>query len=139
MNKKIYFAGSISGGRDDAALYQRIIRMMQETDIVLTEHIGKPDYSTKNRTIEDEIAVYKQDTAWLLESDLVIAECTHPSLGVGYEMGFAEAHGKPVYIFHRVPADIHFSAMLCGNTYFHVYSYETDEELMSKIKDILAE
>ena len=139
MNKKIYFAGSISGGRNDAELYQRLIKMMQETDIVLTEHIGKPDYSTKNRTIEDEIAVYKQDTAWLLESDLVIAECSQPSLGVGYEMGFAEAHGKPVHIFHRVPSDIHFSAMLCGNAYFHVYSYETDEELMGKIREILAE
>ena len=25
MNKKIYFAGSIRGGRDDAALYKRMI------------------------------------------------------------------------------------------------------------------
>ena len=139
MNKKIYFAGSISGGRNDAELYGRIIRMMQETDTVLTEHIGKIEYSTKNRTIADEQAVYNQDTAWLLESDLVIAECSQPSLGVGYEMAFAEAHNKPVYIFHRVPSDIHFSAMLCGDSYFHVYSYRTEYELHSKIRQILNE
>ena len=41
MNKKIYFAGSIRGGRDDAALYKRMIDYMKRTNVVLTEHIGK--------------------------------------------------------------------------------------------------
>lgn len=39
MNKKIYFAGSIRGGRVDAALYQRIIQYINRTDVVLTEHV----------------------------------------------------------------------------------------------------
>lgn len=39
MNKKIYFADSIRGGRVDAALYQRIIQYINKTDVVLTEHI----------------------------------------------------------------------------------------------------
>lgn len=39
MNKKIYFADSIRGGRVDAALYQRIIQYINRTDVVLTEHI----------------------------------------------------------------------------------------------------
>lgn len=39
MNKKIYFAGSIRGGREDAALYQRIIQYINKTEVVLTEHI----------------------------------------------------------------------------------------------------
>ncbi len=39
MNKKIYFAGSIRGGRVDAALYQRIIQYINRTDVVLTEYI----------------------------------------------------------------------------------------------------
>ena len=33
MNKKIYFAGSIRGGRVDAALYQRIIQYINKTDV----------------------------------------------------------------------------------------------------------
>ena len=40
--KKIYFAGSIRGGRIDADLYRRIIEYMQRTSVVLTEHIGSP-------------------------------------------------------------------------------------------------
>ena len=41
--KKVYFAGSIRGGRVDAEVYRRIIRYMQNTSIVLTEHIGSPE------------------------------------------------------------------------------------------------
>ena len=29
--------------------------------------------------------IYSQDTAWLRESDVVIAACANPSLGVGYD------------------------------------------------------
>ena len=38
MKKKIYFAGSIRGGRNFADLYRKMIEHMQLTDIVLTEH-----------------------------------------------------------------------------------------------------
>ena len=38
---KIYFAGSIRGGRSDAALYHDIIEHIKEKDIVLTV---KPTY-----------------------------------------------------------------------------------------------
>lgn len=41
--KKVYFAGSIRGGRDDVELYGRIIRHIQQNHIVLTEHIASPD------------------------------------------------------------------------------------------------
>ena len=37
---KIYFAGSIRGGRNDKELYSQIIRHIQKYGEVLTEHIG---------------------------------------------------------------------------------------------------
>jgi len=135
MKRKIYFSGSISGGRQDAALYARIIALMQQTDIVLTEHVGDVNYSTKGRSVSDEQAIYEQDTAWLRASDLVIAECTQPSLGVGYELALAEQLGKPVYVFHR--RDRHLSAMIAGDPYFHVFAYETEDELLTLIAEIL--
>ena len=135
MKKKIYFSGSIAGGREDVELYGRIIKMMKETDIVLTEHIGNINYSIANRNKKDDQAIYEQDTNWLKESDLVIAECSHPSLGVGYEMAYAEQLGKPVYIFYR--DNIYLSAMLSGDSYFKCYPYSNEEELFTKIKEIL--
>ena len=37
---KIYFAGSIRGGRDDKELYLEIINLLGKYGKVLTEHIG---------------------------------------------------------------------------------------------------
>ena len=58
MNKKIYFAGSIRGGRVDAALYQRIIQYINQTDTVLTEHIGKMNMSVKAQTKSVDTHIY---------------------------------------------------------------------------------
>ena len=130
--RKIYFAGSIRGGRVDAELYHRIITYIQKTDIVLTEHVG----ALQLQESKSDMSIYDQDTSWLLESDLLIGECTCPSLGVGYELAFAEAHGKPVHIFYD-RSKTQLSAMLKGNPYFHIYSYEDESEIYPMLDRIL--
>ena len=92
---KVYFAGSIRGGRVDANLYERLIKYIQKTDVVLTEHVGNLNLSEEGQTVTD---IYNQDTNWLRESDVLIAECTCPSLGVGYELAYAERFQKPCHI-----------------------------------------
>ena len=56
---KVYFAGSIRGGRVDAALYERMIKYIQKTDLVLTEHVGNLNLSEEGQTVTD---IYNQDT-----------------------------------------------------------------------------
>ena len=136
MNKKVYFAGSIRGGRADAELYRRIIAHIQRTDTVLTEHVGRPELSVLERGRDADGAIYRQDTAWLRESDLLIAECTSPSLGVGYELAYAERYEKPCHIFYD-KTRTQLSAMLTGDPYFHIHPYETEAELMAALDGIL--
>lgn len=133
--KKIYFAGSIRGGRVDAELYARLIRYMQQNAVVLTEHIGSPHLNLLEQGKRD-IDIYDQDTAWLRESDVVIAECSCPSLGVGYELAFAEKLGKPCHIFYdRTKTQL--SAMLTGNPYFTIHPYEDESEIYNILNTIL--
>ena len=136
MAKKIYFAGSIRGGRVDAALYHRIISYIQRTDVVLTEHVGKSDLSLTEQGRKRDALIYDQDTAWLRESDLLIGECTCPSLGVGYELAYAEAHGIPCHIFYDRDKT-QLSAMLTGNAYFHIHPYSTEQEIYPVLDEIL--
>ncbi len=133
---KIYFAGSIRGGREDASLYQRAISFINETDTVLTEQVGDLSRSILEQGRDKDSLIYEQDTNWLRECDMVIAECSHPSLGVGYELAYAEKLGKPVHIFYR-PKDTQLSAMLTGDPYFHIHPYSNDEELFMLIKEVL--
>lgn len=133
--KKIYFAGSIRGGRVDADLYRRMIEYMQKTDTVLTEHVGSPHLNLMEQGKRD-VEIYDQDTAWLKESDMVIAECTCPSLGVGYELAYAERFGKPCHIFYD-RSKTQLSAMLTGDPYFHIHPYTSEEEIFSALDEIL--
>lgn len=133
--KKIYFAGSIRGGRVDADLYRRMIEYMQKADTVLTEHVGSPHLNLMEQGKRD-VEIYDQDTAWLRESDMVIAECTCPSLGVGYELAYAERFGKPCHIFYD-RSKTQLSAMLTGNPYFHIHPYTSEEEIFSALDEIL--
>jgi len=114
---------------------ERIIKYIQKTDIVLTEHIGCSNLNLMEQGKKDE-DIYNQDTSWLRESDVLIGECTCPSLGVGYELAYAEAHNKPCHIFYdKTKAQL--SAMLTGNPYFNIHPYEREEDIYSIIDTIL--
>lgn len=134
--KKVYYAGSIRGGRTDAELYKRIIKYIQQEHIVLTEHVGDLSLSKTEGLKDRDVAIYEQDTAWLRESDLVIAECTTPSLGVGYELAYAEAHGIPVHIFYN-KSRANLSAMLTGDKYFQIHTYHNEEDIYPLLDSIL--
>ena len=133
--KKVYFAGSIRGGRADADLYREMIEYIKETADVLTEHVGKKDVFELEKDVTD-FDIYEQDTAWIRACDLLIAECTCPSLGVGYELAYAEKCGQPCYLFYdRTKTQL--SAMLTGDPYFTVVPYEREEEIYPALDRIL--
>ncbi|MCQ2770779.1 MAG: nucleoside 2-deoxyribosyltransferase, partial [Clostridia bacterium] len=70
---KIYFSGSIRGGRDDANLYHEMIEILKTYGDVLTEHVGDMSLTSKGGDGTSEY-IWKRDTSWLDESDVVIAE-----------------------------------------------------------------
>lgn len=132
---KIYFAGSIRGGRVDANLYRRIIGYLQQKHIVLTEHVGSPELNLNEQHSRDA-KIYLQDMNWLQECEMVIAECTCPSLGVGYELAYAEKIGKPCHIFYDRNRT-QLSAMLTGNPYYQIHPYSGEDEIYSVLDELL--
>jgi hypothetical protein len=51
MSRKIYFAGSIAGGRQDEDLYGRIIAKLRKYGEVLSEIVGTPNVGKGNSTL----------------------------------------------------------------------------------------
>ena len=134
---RIYFAASIRGGRQDKELYARLIKLLGEYGEVLTEHIGDTKLSEdRSRDRDSNQSIYDRDMAWLRSADIVVAEVTHPSLGVGYELAQAEVMGKPVLCLYRVLPERNVSAMVAGNPYFKVYEY-VDSGLLEEVKELL--
>ncbi|CAD5112835.1 DgyrCDS2046 [Dimorphilus gyrociliatus] len=143
---KLYFAGSIRGGRNDAELYARLIEKLQKYGTVLTEHVGsdsKTEELRKELEYNDEY-IHKRDMEWLESCDALIAEVTQPSIGVGYEVGRAYAMKKLILCLYRPHEGAkRISAMISGavnGENFFVKNYQESEidgifeEFLSKIK-----
>jgi hypothetical protein len=84
---KIYFAGSIRGGREDVALYFQIIEYLKTYGEVFTEHVGDTTLSELGDDGPNNKFIHDRDLKWLQASDCIVAEVTTVSMGVGYEIG----------------------------------------------------
>ena len=125
---KIYFAGSISSGRQDQAIYAQIIDMLKRHGTVLTEHFGSATLTAAGESLTDRV-IHDRDIDWLRAADVMVAEVTTPSLGVGYEIGRCVEWGKRVLCLYRPSAGRRLSGMIAGSSGIDVIHYESVGEL----------
>ncbi|MBU4076055.1 MAG: nucleoside 2-deoxyribosyltransferase [Euryarchaeota archaeon] len=126
---KIFFAGSIRGGRQLIPTYRYIIGLLKSMNYtVISEHVAAEGLQKVEAKMTEQ-EIYEKDANWIEESDRVIAEITVPSIGVGYEICHAAKHKKPVLCLYEDGANA--SAMVLGNTtgYVTAKSYSDRKQL----------
>jgi 2'-deoxynucleoside 5'-phosphate N-hydrolase len=110
----IYFACSITGGREFESVYQEIVAALtNDGHEIPTSHLVKSDVQENERAIIPQ-DVYERDVNWIKSCNALIAEVSVPSHGVGYEVGFALNIGKPVLCIYQLDRGI--SKMISGNS-----------------------
>jgi len=130
----IYFCGSIRGGRHLAKTYAEMIALLGEYGKVMTEHLGSDEeIESKDRILPDK-DIHDRDMQWIVESDLLVAEVTVPSLGVGYEIGRAIEMDKPVLCLFKPGSDFHVSAMISGSDGVEMKYYRNMEEVKDQFR-----
>jgi nucleoside 2-deoxyribosyltransferase len=123
---KIYFAAPVTNNTPDIDLYSKIIKYLTRYGTVLNEKIGDRDFWRKRKKITfSKKEAYNFDLKLLLESDVVIAEITTPSLGVGYEIGRAIERKKPVLVLYNATVEKKLSPMITGSSDVVSHSYKT--------------
>ncbi len=133
---KIYFAGSITGGRDDQALYLEIIELLREHGEVVSEFIGEAALTHMgSQRSQDE--TYRYDISLIDQADWIVAEVTTPSLGVGYELGYGEAYQKKILCIYRPREGRMLSAMVAGNPNLTVKQYQTTADAAAIFDELL--
>ena len=125
---KIYFAGAIRGGRDDASIYLQIVSTLTRYGTVLTEHVGDPNLDVRGEGLSDQ-QIFDRDLEWLRSCDFLVAEVTKPSLGVGFEIGKATEWGIQVLCLYRPSESRSLSAMIAGCDKVTVETYRSVDEL----------
>lgn len=128
MKVNIYFAASITGGREDQDLYLQIIKLLKNYGQVLTEHIGNKKLSNTGEN-KNSNYIYQRDLDWLKESDYLIAEVTQPSLGVGFEISKAQSWNKKIICLYQPKKNKKLSSMITGCPDIKVFEYQDISQL----------
>ncbi len=133
----IYFSCSITGGRKDQDIYQKIVTFLENSKHeVPTAHLSKADVMKDERVV-GALDVYERDVKWVEQCDVLVAEVSTPSHGVGYEIALALFRGKPVFCCYRQGQTV--SKMILGNTHANLitYAYSNDDDLLQTLDDYL--
>lgn len=134
----IYFACSITGGRDFEPVYQTIMAaLLADGHIVPTAHLA----DSKVKALEAVASpreVYERDVAWIRACQALVAEVSTPSHGVGYEIAYALSIAKPVLCIYQDGQPI--SKMLSGNSdqRLQVHSYGNSDAAIAVIRSFLS-
>lgn len=119
---KTYFACSIRGGRDDAKTYAELAYYIKSRSTLLTEIFVDASLTSQGMDKSSD-SIWQTDISWIREADVVIAEVSNPSLGVGYEIAKAEEWGKPLLALYKPSEGRRLSAMIEGSPKTKVVYY----------------
>ncbi|MFV1859080.1 MAG: nucleoside 2-deoxyribosyltransferase [Anaerolineales bacterium] len=134
----LYFACSLTGGRQDEGIYGIIVRHLEGAGHEIpTAHLADPGVMELEKvTAADEI--YARDIRWIEGCEALIAEVSTPSHGVGYEIAYALRLSRPVLCCYREGVTV--SKMILGNDSpgLVVRAYQTESEVPKLIDEYLA-
>ncbi|MBK6644298.1 MAG: nucleoside 2-deoxyribosyltransferase [Anaerolineales bacterium] len=133
----IYFACSITGGRELEGFYARFVAFLEaDGHIIPTSHLARSEALEGERILTPR-DVYDRDVSWIRECDALIAEVGVPSHGVGYEIGYALNCQKPVLCLYENGRKV--SKMITGNPdpALRVAAYSAFEEAVAHARNFL--
>ena len=136
---KIYFTASTSGNGDLVPLYANIVHLIEQHTITLT---SGPQIISAQMLEEDKKLtskqIYDRQQRRIDESDLVIAETSKPSHGVGGEIVYALSLGKPVLALVHTKFEDHISPMVAGNPSENLFiEYYDEDSIKNKLNDFI--
>ncbi len=133
---RIFFAGSIRGGRSLLATYKQVVALLKKMGhVVVSEHVASSKLEEAEARLTEE-EIFATDIRFIDECDCLVAEVTIPSTGVGYEICYAVSKGTRVVCVYKKGASV--SAMVLGNEGVKAIPYRNMEELEKRLSPHLS-
>ncbi len=133
---KIYMSGSIYGGTEKIDTYKKLIEALKNYGEILDDQIADENTIAKEVFQNDE-DIYKDLEAKLKIADVIFAEVSIPSLGVGYELGFADKLGKRIIAIYDETYTPKVSTMIRGNKRIKLIPYNDIAEIIDNLDEII--
>ncbi len=137
--KKVYVAIPVQGARLSNSVYEQLSQVVSELGLLVTNPnvLEPPAKDVKAHYNPKDI--YQENYSRLKASDLLIAEISSPSLGVGYEIATAQHLELPILCIYQSEFEKSVSLMILGIPYpkLQFVEYRTIAELKEKILDAI--
>ena len=114
--------------------YFELVEYLENFGEVSSDHKRTFDVTVKEGNLPHEI--HERDVKYVKECDVVIADVTITSMGVGYEIGRAVALGKKVFCIYNCEFS-KVSPMISGCNYITCRKYSNLEEAKIILKQYL--
>src|SRR5262245_6910794 len=136
---RIYLACTVRGDRGGVAAGRAICaRLREHGHDVLTAHLLDDDVETRESKLTEE-AVFRRDLEWLSGCDVLVAEASGSSFGVGFEVGYvvagADRTGQQVVLLYDRARAATVSRLVVGNAHpaRTTFGYTSVNELLDFI------
>ena len=126
---KIFFTGSVRGGRAHQPEYASIIKTLERHGTVFSKHVADETLSQYGETNLLNKEILERELSALEECDVVVAEVTTPAHGVGYLIGRATSLGKKVIALHYGEYALKLTGIIQGDSGVEVHTYKTDKDI----------
>ena len=133
---KIYISGSIYGGTQKIETYKILIKELEKYGEVMNKQVADEN-TIANEAYQKDEDIFCDLEKKLYDADLIFAEVSIPSLGVGYELGFADKIGKKIIAIYDCNYVEKVSTMIRGNKRIKLIPYKDIREITDKLGEII--
>jgi hypothetical protein len=141
---RIYLACTVRGDRGGVSAGRVICEQLQrDGHDVLTSHLLNDDVETTESRLTDD-AVFRRDLDWLARCEVLVAEASGSSFGVGFEVGYvlarAESTGQRVVLVYDRARRLAISRLAVGLVHpaCTTFGYASLEELRTFLDERFA-
>lgn len=139
MKMTIYLACTVRGDRGAVAALRALVDSLERKGhTILTKHLLDDDVDAREAALT-EADVYARDIRWLESCDLLIADASGSSFGVGFEVGYvlgrAGGAGQRVLLLYQRARRDRISRLIAGNHHPRctVLTYEDPADLVDRV------
>ena len=124
------------------ATYRRMIEALEKDGHrVIAGAVAAENVSAGGESLTAR-GIFERDMRWLEEADVLVAEVSTPSTGVGYEIAVARyVHDIPVICLYRPAFTTRCTAMVAGDSGIKLLEYTDDslDDLLARLSRALRE
>ena len=133
---KIYMSGSIYGGLDKIETYKILLDNLSKYGEVLNKEVADL-HTIDNEVYQKDEDIFNNLEKKLIDADVIFAEVSVKSLGVGYELGYADKLGKKIIAIYDKQYCPKVTTMIRGNKRIKLIAYDNIHEIIDNLKELL--